>query len=208
VRLAGALLLALLGTVVAISSPAPSQARTTADPFIGVLIQGHGKVSGTGGHVCNGPTSPPHCGPWTYQQGALVNVSAQPDPGWKFSHWGGQAGYVNTMLPRVVGLGGNDILIGLGGNDVLNGGPGRDVLRGGAGADVLMGGIGNDVLIGGAGRDRLTGGLGLDRLDGGTAADVLIARDRVKDRIDGGTGLDRARIDRTKDATTRVEALF
>lgn len=117
----------------------------------------------------------------------------------------------------ICGLGGNDRLIGKSGNDVLVGGAGADILDGGRGHDYLYGGDGRDRLSGRAGRDRLDAGRGNDRLVGGRGrdrllgrkgADVLVARDRLQDRLDGGLGRDRARIDRKKDISKRIESTF
>jgi uncharacterized repeat protein (TIGR02543 family) len=108
---------------------------------------------------------------------------------------------------RLVGKGGADLLIGGNGPDQLLGGPGADLLVGGAGRDRLVGGAGADRLEAGAGNDRLTGGRGADRLVGGKGLDLLLARDGQRDRVDGGKGRDRARLDRAKDAMTRIETL-
>ena len=76
-----------------------------------------------------------------------------------------KAQVVNFVLPadgRMIGTGGNDVLLGTGtadaiyglaGNDVLWGMSGNDILRGGLGDDTLCGGTGNDILQGGAGHD-------------------------------------------------------
>jgi Ca2+-binding RTX toxin-like protein len=57
---------------------------------------------------------------------------------------GGFTGTGNDAANKIVGGGGNDILLGRGGNDDIDGGAGNDVLEGGAGYDTLTGGAGND----------------------------------------------------------------
>jgi hypothetical protein len=108
---------------------------------------------------------------------------------------------------RLMGRGGNDILVGGAGADVLDGGRGHDYLFGGAGRDRLSGRAGRDRLDAGSGNDRLVGGMGVDRFLGGKGVDLLLARDLLQDRLDGGPGRDRARIDRKKDISKRVESL-
>ncbi len=117
----------------------------------------------------------------------------------------------------ICGLGGNDRIFGNSGDDVLLGGAGADVLDGGRGRDSLYGGVGRDRLSGGAdgdrldagpGNDRLVGGGGADRLLAGKGGDVVIARDGLRDRVDGGAGRDRARTDRKKDVSKRIESTF
>lgn len=81
-------------------------------------------------------------------------------------------------------------LIGGTGNDVLTGGSASDFLNGGGGNDVLAGGQGNDTLNGGSGRDTLNGGEGDDRVSGqGSSGDILTGG-AGNDRLDGGSGVD------------------
>ena len=108
----------------------------------------------------------------------------------------------------ITGTPGNDVLSGTPGRDVICGLGGNDKLFGKGGNDVLLGGAGADILIGGAGRDSLVGGGGRDQLSGGPGRDVLLARDRLTDRLDGGAGKDRARVDRKKDVSKRIESTF
>lgn len=92
---------------------------------------------------------------------------------------------------RVLGLGGNDVLMGTAGGDDLLGGGGNDTLVGGAGDDELVGDLGDDVLDGGSGGDTLASGTGIDTFIIGAASDstgythdVLGAFDATTDLID------------------------
>lgn len=49
-------------------------------------------------------------------------------------------------------------ILGYGGDDLLIGGPCRDLIKGGSGNDTIKGRGGNDLLIGGSGDDRIYGG--------------------------------------------------
>src|SRR5207342_239919 len=76
-----------------------------------------------------------------------------------------KAQVVNFVLPadgRVIGTGGNDVLLGTGTADAIYGLAGNDVLWGMSGNDILRGGMGNDTLCGGTGNDILQGGAGHD----------------------------------------------
>lgn len=98
-----------------------------------------------------------------------------------------------------------DILIGGNGNDIIRGNGGNDILYGGAGNDNLYGEAGNDALYGDAGDDHLDGGLGADGLDGGTGKDVIVSLDEdTADVIDGGTGVDTFWMDKNGSATDRL----
>jgi hypothetical protein len=86
------LLLALVGGFMALSSATPQSALAIQDDesYLLVWTEGSGSVNLTGGYVC----SDPHCsfGPYNTEVQPLINASADPDPGWKFSHWDAQAG--------------------------------------------------------------------------------------------------------------------
>lgn len=89
-------------------------------------------------------------------------------------------------VERVVGAGGNDILIGDGLANRLDGSDGNDRLFGFQGDDQLFGGAGNDVLNASKGHDILNGGAGNDRLLGGADGDTFVwdaARAGEKDTI-------------------------
>lgn len=116
---------------------------------------------------------------------------------------------------RIRGTAGNDVICALGGRDKISSGRGRDLIDAGKGGDVAKGGKGRDLILGLAGKDRLRGNKGGDRIgdgrgrgivNGGRGADVISARDRRPDRIDGGRGKrDKAKVDRKRDRTIRVE---
>ncbi|MEJ7932874.1 calcium-binding protein [Sphingobium sp. AN558] len=82
---------------------------------------------------------------------------------WEAGNRGEAAGDRYTLIERLTGGVGNDIL---GGNDAAN------LISGGGGSDWLLGLGGDDHLRGGADNDVLNGGLGSDILDGGGGADV------------------------------------
>jgi len=65
-------------------------------------------------------------------------------------------------------------LIGNGGNDVLMRGSGADTVLGGDGDDILLNNAGADLLDGGNGMDLLVGGNDMDMLMGGANGDILI----------------------------------
>jgi len=92
---------------------------------------------------------------------------------------GGVPTVTNTTLIRILGLGGNDVILVDDTNGPmppsnLFGGEGDDTLTGSANADVLDGGPGNDTLFGRDGNDRLIGGPGNDILNGGRGDDELL----------------------------------
>ena len=102
----------------------------------------------------------------------LVNGGAVPVTG-------GVPTVANTTLVRILGLGGNDVLLVDDSNGPMPpsnqlGGEGDDTLTGSASADVLDGGPGNDTLSGRDGNDQLLGGPGNDILDGGRGDDQLL----------------------------------
>lgn len=118
---------------------------------------------------------------------------------------GGVPNITNTSLIRILGLGGNDVLLVNDSNGPmppanLVGGDGDDSLTGSANADVLEGGPGNDTLVGRPGTDRLLGGPGNDILVGGTGMDEVLGEkgdDQIiwnpgdgSDRIEGDGGRD------------------
>jgi Ca2+-binding RTX toxin-like protein len=115
----------------------------------------------------------------------------------------------DSILDRMIGNGGNDILSNAGGEGtggpwefstpLLDGGPGADTLRAGI-EDALMLGRGqNDLLVGGPddfddlrggpGIDTLQGMKGDDTLDGGPGDDTLLGGEN-DDTITGGLGAD------------------
>jgi len=94
----------------------------------------------------------------------------------------------NTTQIKMLGLGGNDVLLvddangpmppaflsGGDGDDTLTGSAADDTLDGGDGNDILNGRGGNDTLIGGPGNDILNGGQGTDTMSGGDGDDQFI----------------------------------
>lgn len=118
---------------------------------------------------------------------------------------GGVPTIANTTLIRILGLGGNDVLLVDDSNGPMPpanilGGDGDDTLTGSSNADVLEGGSGNDTLFGRAGSDRLLGGPGNDTLIGGSGTDEILGEkgdDQIvwnpgdgSDRIEGEGGRD------------------
>jgi Ca2+-binding RTX toxin-like protein len=115
----------------------------------------------------------------------------------------------NSILDRLIGGGGDDILSNAGGEGtgaawpfstpLIDGGSGNDTLRageedallvGGPDLDDLFGGPDDfDTLQGGGGNDRLHGGPGDDDLDGGADFDIL-SGDGGNDALDGGADND------------------
>jgi len=113
---------------------------------------------------------------------------------------------------RVLGNGGDDILITSDGPDQVWGGPGSDVINTQGGDDEAWGGTGSDSVTGGGGADRLYGdrgadtcaqspstltapaetatGGGPDVIDGGDGADQLAGEDG-DDVLNGNGGADR-----------------
>ena len=101
---------------------------------------------------------------------------------------GGVPTIANTTLIRILGLGGNDVLLadeangpmppanllGGEGDDTLTGGANADELEGGPGDDTLLGRDGNDHLVGGPGDDILSGDRGVDGHFGGKGDDRLV----------------------------------
>ncbi len=105
---------------------------------------------------------------------------------------------VGSLVSRLFGRGGNDVLIGAAGDDHLDGGEGNDTLTGGGGNDKLYGGEGNDLVRGNDGHDQiwagdsndsLYGGSGRDSLWGEAGNDLLSGEDE-DDMLFGGTGDD------------------
>ncbi len=84
--------------------------------------------------------------------------------------WAGQ-----TFLDannRMLGRGGDDMIVGSNSSDLLKGGAGNDNIRAGGGDDTVSGAAGNDVLFGSGGDDYLKGGKGTDTGNGGRGDDV------------------------------------
>jgi hypothetical protein len=106
----------------------------------------------------------------------------------------------NTILARLVGGNGDDLLLGGNNGDILHGGNGNDTIRGGGGDDFCYGGNGNDWLYGdngndylegGQGDDQLNGGAGINGLYGGAGKDTLITLNgQGGDLLDGGDAVD------------------
>jgi hypothetical protein len=132
---------------------------------------------------------------WTFQANQIRRIDV----------FGGNANdnltaRTNTILTRLVGGNGDDLLIGGNNGDILHGGNGNDTLRGGGGNDFIYGGNGNDWLYGengddylegGEGNDQLNGGAGVDGLYGGAGKDTLITiNGQGGDLLDGGPDVD------------------
>jgi Ca2+-binding RTX toxin-like protein len=98
-----------------------------------------------------------------------------------------------TADDALLGGGGNDYINGHGGSDIIVGGDGNDTLVGETGDDSLVGNAGNDQLTGGDGEDRLSGNTGADSVDGGAGGDVLIwnSGDGNDTLVSGGPVADR-----------------
>ncbi len=73
---------------------------------------------------------------------------------------------------RLLGRGGDDIIVGTNSSDLLKGGGGDDYERGGGGDDDVYGAAGDDILLGSSGDDFLKGGKGFDEGNGGRGADI------------------------------------
>jgi len=91
-------------------------------------------------------------------------------------------GSSSTQTVKLLGQGGNDILIGGSAEDLLYGSTGDDALFGGDGADLLCGGAGVDELVGAGGNDiilidaediNIDGGAGYDRVYAETGSTAL-----------------------------------
>lgn len=98
---------------------------------------------------------------------------------------------------EAAGVSNDERLVGSGGNDLILGKDGDDTLVGNGDSDLLDGGIGNDEIQGGYGEDRLIGGDGDDSLGGGFGDDALLPG-AGNDRISGGPGFDVMRIEGPK----------
>jgi Ca2+-binding RTX toxin-like protein len=92
-----------------------------------------------------------------------------------------------SLVARINGGAGSDILTGALGNNWLYGGTGIDSLFGNIGIDHLFGGDGVDSLFGGDGIDYLDGGLGVDLLTGGLGQDIFRGYDRARELLDKTT---------------------
>jgi Ca2+-binding RTX toxin-like protein len=137
----------------------------------------------------------------------LVNGGAVPVTG-------GVPTTTNATLIRILGLGGNDMLLvddssgpmppanllggegddtltGSANNDELNGDPGNDTLSGRGGNDILSGGPGNDILIGGSGTDLFVGGEGDDQFvwNPGDGSDVVEGDDGTDTLLFNGSNI-------------------
>jgi Ca2+-binding RTX toxin-like protein len=92
-----------------------------------------------------------------------------------------------SLVTRINGGAGADILTGALGSNWLYGGNGIDSLFGNIGIDHLFGGDGIDNLFGGDGIDYLDGGLGLDIITGGLGQDIFRGYDRARELVDKAT---------------------
>ena len=90
---------------------------------------------------------------------------------------------------KVLGLGGNDVLVLGAGSDRAHGGNGNDLIFGEAGNDSIIGGNGDDFIFGGADRDSIEGWKGNDLIFGGSGNDGLYGNEG-NDTIYGGDGSD------------------
>ena len=99
---------------------------------------------------------------------------------------------------RVLGLGGDDLLVGGFGDDFLIGGDGNDTLNARAGNDFIFAGLGNDTINAGdgddfargdEGDDTIAGGAGNDRITGSAGDDILFGNEGI-DFIFGDIGFD------------------
>ena len=90
---------------------------------------------------------------------------------------------------RLLGLGGDDLLVGGFGDDVLIGGDGNDTLNARAGNDLIFAGLGNDIVNAGDGDDFARGDEGDDSIAGG-AGDDRITGSAGNDIIFGNAGID------------------
>jgi Ca2+-binding RTX toxin-like protein len=122
---------------------------------------------------------------------------------------GGSPTVANTVLIRVFGLDGHDVitlneangalpaanLFGGSGNDTLTGGSGADQLFGQAGNDTHLGRGGNDLLFGGSENDTMTGGDGDDQVFGQGGSDRMTWNPGDDtDLNEGGDGVDTAEV--------------
>ena len=99
---------------------------------------------------------------------------------------------------RLLGLGGDDLLVGGFGDDVLIGGDGNDTLNARAGNDFIFAGLGDDIVNAGdgddfargdEGNDFIAGGAGNDRITGSAGDDFLFGNEGI-DFIFGDVGFD------------------
>jgi Ca2+-binding RTX toxin-like protein len=123
----------------------------------------------------------------------------------------GEGDTIMADVETIVGGQGNDVLGGTTTNfSFLDGIPHLSGMRlvGRGGDDVLVGGRAPDVLNGNEGDDKLIGGRGKDRLGGGPGSDRLVANDGRMDRVKGGRGRDEARIDAGLDRVRKVEEIL
>lgn len=125
-------------------------------------------------------------------QGERV-LTANPD-GLRYADFGlGQTLTIHTGTPHANFIEGGfapDRLVGLGGDDILVGGLGADRLEGGAANDNLHGGAQDDTMLGGTGDDALYGGNDRDGMFGGTGQDTLVGN-WGDDSLYGGSGNDK-----------------
>jgi uncharacterized delta-60 repeat protein len=102
-------------------------------------------------------------------------------------------------------------LIGGGGNDSLTGSSLVNRIYGLAGNDVIHLGSGNDYAEGGAGNDTIYGDAGRDQLYGNGGNDTFFAKDNEVDSLDGGSGTDSAQRDNSasvKDSVLNIETFI
>ncbi len=116
--------------------------------------------------------------------GGLNLNAAEPDDDVDLTYTVTNVDYGNTILDRLVGGAGDDVLSNAGGEGtggpwpfstpLIDGGDGNDTLSAGDEDALILGGSGNDRLTGGPDDyDELRGGPGYDALEGGAGDDIL-----------------------------------
>ena len=116
--------------------------------------------------------------------GGLNLNAGEPDDDVDLTYSVTNVDYGNTILDRLVGGAGDDVLSNAGGEGtggpwlfstpLIDGGEGNDTLSAGDEDALILGGAGNDTLRGGPDDyDELRGGPGYDALEGGAGDDIL-----------------------------------
>jgi Ca2+-binding RTX toxin-like protein len=96
-----------------------------------------------------------------------------------------------ALPSKLIGYGGNDLMMGGAGANEFWGYAGLDTLNGGSGADFLNGGGDADTINGNVGQDRIIGDGGADSLNGGAGNDGFYAG-AGNDSVNGGADTDTA----------------
>jgi len=132
-----------------------------------------------------------------------------------------------TGPDRLLGEGGNDLLVGGPDVDHADGGKGNDRILAGSGSrgpfrdyligkdgndtmlgspqgDVISGGKGNNVLRGGGGNDDLFAERGKSKYSAGRGDDFVLSKNGVRERVDCGAGRDKVNADK-RDVLIRCE---